>query len=465
MEGPAILEPVADSQKKSVQDESAYVRKYKLCLNNSIYSLAIENLSKENILFKLRQINNISYTCYLKNYSLDNLIKELNLPGQIYNQITKIFELFDLLISNNKIKIDFYNRNMNLCLKLNENSCEKEYTISLIKDQMDLKEMVEVLIEEINEIKNKDKISVLKSMNDIKGDNDLISLENKMQEIDKEIIEKYKERKELEIKINNLKNNVKKIILINDKDMQNNTKKNEINLVLKVDKDDIGKEIKFFNSSYPGKKEEFLSQKNVDVYINNVKYEFKNSDFLENEGLYTVTLKFKINIKDCVRLFYQCKNIISADLSNFNSSNVDYTIFMFGGCENLMYINLSNFNTSKVVNMRSMFEDCKSLMYIDVSNFDTSITKDISSMFLNCASLRNIDLSSFNLKNCGNIMGLFKGCTHLTNVDLSSLYANNIEYKDMLLIGCYSLRKIKINSNSLKYFESIVNEDIVEIVN
>ena len=46
MEGPAILEPVADTQKKSVQDESAYVRKYKLCLNNSIYSLAIENLSK-----------------------------------------------------------------------------------------------------------------------------------------------------------------------------------------------------------------------------------------------------------------------------------------------------------------------------------------------------------------------------------------------------------------------------------
>jgi surface protein len=28
-------------------------------------------------------------------------------------------------------------------------------------------------------------------------------------------------------------------------------------------------------------------------------------------------------------LFYQCKNIISADLSNFNSSNVDYTIFMW----------------------------------------------------------------------------------------------------------------------------------------
>ena len=45
---------------------------------------------------------------------------------------------------------------------------------------------------------------------------------------------------------------------------------------------------------------------------------------------------------------------------------------MFIRCYNLISLNLSSFNTSEVMNMDSMFNDCRSLISLDLSSFDTS---------------------------------------------------------------------------------------------
>ena len=42
---------------------------------------------------------------------------------------------------------------------------------------------------------------------------------------------------------------------------------------------------------------------------------------------------------------------------------------MFFECKNLIDINLSNFNTQNVTNMYSMFYRCESLKNINLSNF------------------------------------------------------------------------------------------------
>jgi hypothetical protein len=167
----------------------------------------IEILPKNDILFKLRQSNTISYTHYLKKFQISYFIKLLNLSKTNYNNITKIFELFDLLISDNKVKIglDSNNKIMNLYLTLKEESQEKEYCINLEKQNMLLKEMVNVLIEEINEIKNKEKNNGLKMSKELNDEENLKILESKMQDLNKEIEKKNNEKKELEIKINNLK--------------------------------------------------------------------------------------------------------------------------------------------------------------------------------------------------------------------------------------------------------------------
>ena len=71
----------------------------------------IEILSKNCILFKLRQSNTISFIYYLKKFQLSNFKELVNLSKINYNNIAKIFELFDLLILDNKVKIGLNTNN------------------------------------------------------------------------------------------------------------------------------------------------------------------------------------------------------------------------------------------------------------------------------------------------------------------------------------------------------------------
>jgi len=60
---------------------------------------------------------------------------------------------------------------------------------------------------------------------------------------------------------------------------------------------------------------------------------------------------------------------------------------MFSNCENLVSLDLSSFNTNNVTNMRDMFNGCSSLNDLNLSSFKiTSIKKanDMENMFYNC---------------------------------------------------------------------------------
>jgi len=102
-----------------------------------------------------------------------------------------------------------------------------------------------------------------------------------------------------------------------------------------------------------------------------------------------------------------CKNLISLDLSNFDTSNVTNMSFMLCGCSSLKEINLSNkFNTNKVINMESMIIGCKNLNSLDLSNFDVSKVTNMNKMFEFCPSLGDvIGINELNLKFCLKILG------------------------------------------------------------
>ena len=59
-------------------------------------------------------------------------------------------------------------------------------------------------------------------------------------------------------------------------------------------------------------------------------------------------------------MFYECKSLISINISNFNTQNVRNMMDMYN-CISLISLDLSNFNTKNVKNMSDMFSDCKSL--------------------------------------------------------------------------------------------------------
>ena len=124
------------------------------------------------------------------------------------------------------------------------------------------------------------------------------------------------------------------------------------------------------------------------------------------EGKYIIKYIFKNNLANAKGLFYECKNLISLDLSNFNTQNVTNMSTMFYGCSSLTNLNLSNFKTQNVTNMSCMFDGCSSLTNLNLSNFKTQNVTNMSGMFYECSSLTNLNLSNFNTQNVTNMNGM-----------------------------------------------------------
>ena len=95
---------------------------------------------------------------------------------------------------------------------------------------------------------------------------------------------------------------------------------NQIKLKLDIKKDDIGKDIYFLNNfgndkNYYNDEIQNLDENYVDLYINNVKMEYKNYFRPLKEGDYFIKLTFKIYLKNCFAMFYNCDRITEIDLS------------------------------------------------------------------------------------------------------------------------------------------------------
>ena len=87
---------------------------------------------------------------------------------------------------------------------------------------------------------------------------------------------------------------------------------NIIIITLDIKQNDLSKDIYFLdNVEYTDKNEEKhshdnlkeLNNTNVDLYIDNIKHDFKKYFTPEKEGEYSIKLKFKNNLKDCSFMF------------------------------------------------------------------------------------------------------------------------------------------------------------------
>ena len=146
--------------------------------------------------------------------------------------------------------------------------------------------------------------------------------------------------------------------------INNNKYKNEINIKININKEDIGKNIYFLDNKYKDKdliysshdnlKE--LNELNTELYINEKKEKFKKYFIPIEEGIYNINIKFNINLTDCSYMFSGCGNIININFISFNTNNVENMKYMFYGCKNLKYLNLFSFNAKNVIDMSHMFQ-------------------------------------------------------------------------------------------------------------
>ena len=173
---------------------------------------------------------------------------------------------------------------------------------------------------------------------------------------------------------------------------------NEINLTIKIEKEDINKKIYFLDNEYGpienGKWIEYykhdnlkeLNELNTDIYINKKKYEYKKYFKPEKEGEYEINIKFNIDLVDCSYMFAGCKNIININFKSFNTKNIMNMKYMFYGCTKLNKIlNIIEWDTKIVENMSYMFFCCNSLNNLpDISKWDTKNVTNMSHMFYDC---------------------------------------------------------------------------------
>ena len=240
-------------------------------------------------------------------------------------------------------------------------------------------------------------------------------------------------------------------------------KKNQIIIKLKVtDFDKINNEFadiyflekeQFIQNNnikeFRGKNEELkeLNEINTKLFINNVQCPFKKCFKPTEKGEYVIKIIFIKKIQNLSYLFRGCDNIISIDLSSFDTSECTNMKYMFGKCFILKEINLSNLNTSNVIDMSYMFNGCKKLENIEFPNsFNIQKVEDMSFMFHQCFSLSSIKFpSSFSKNNLKNICYLFAKCYKLTKADLSNLMTENAKDMSFMFDDCVNLETLLID--------------------
>ena len=88
-----------------------------------------------------------------------------------------------------------------------------------------------------------------------------------------------------------------------------------------------------------------------EVIINEEKMEKASNIYELTNPENNIIIRFNYSLTTCHQMFYGIEDILTIDLSNFDSSKVNDTLGMFYGCKNLKSINFQNFDTSSVKNM------------------------------------------------------------------------------------------------------------------
>ncbi|WP_311435572.1 BspA family leucine-rich repeat surface protein [Hoylesella timonensis] len=196
----------------------------------------------------------------------------------------------------------------------------------------------------------------------------------------------------------------------------------------------------------PGKRPTWAGDYHARLYQENIKHVVFDVSFSKYRPISTRSwFECCINLKDIkgIRnlnteyvtnmswMFFDCKALISLDVSKFNTENVTYMDYMFYGCKALTSLDLSNFNTQNVTNMTWMFSGCEALTSLDVSKFNTQNVTNMGGMFCRCGALTSLDVSKFKTQNVTNMTWMFSGCESLTTIFCNSDWKDsyyNIEH-------------------------------------
>ena len=150
--------------------------------------------------------------------------------------------------------------------------------------------------------------------------------------------------------------------------------------------------------------------------------------------------------EDSNRMFRDLSNLISLDVSSFDTSQVTNMEAMFAGMPNLTTLNLSNFNTSQVTSMISMFEGMSRLTTLNLSNFDTSRVTNMEAMFGYMYGLTSLNISSFDTSQVTNMRDMFSNIRNLTSLNLSNFNTSKVTDMRAMFGYMYGLSSLNLTN-------------------
>ena len=155
-------------------------------------------------------------------------------------------------------------------------------------------------------------------------------------------------------------------------------------------------------------------------------------------------------VLDCSRMFFGLSNILYADLSNFDTSQVTQMDYMFYSCTSLTSIVINSY-TQNVIKMNSMFSHCSSLVTVTLNLYLNSVVT-MKEMFSNCQSLISINFRFINSHNIKTMERMFYGCSslilpHLWNINEHT----DLNVNDMFLESYRIKPDITVNDGNKIY--------------
>ncbi|MCQ2816623.1 MAG: BspA family leucine-rich repeat surface protein [archaeon] len=189
-----------------------------------------------------------------------------------------------------------------------------------------------------------------------------------------------------------------------------------------------------------------LNDDNCIMFIDGVESKFvKELD----ESEYDIEIKLKEGkfLTSMAFMFSNCGSLVSLDLSNLDTSQVEDMQSAFYNCENLTELNLKGIDTYKVKNFESTFEGT-GLREIDLSSFKFDNATTMFNMFANNMNITEIDLNPLNFKtsNLTNISALFKCCRNLRKINnLQKMDTSRLILMDYFCYGCSNLKEIDVS--------------------
>ncbi|MBR3228259.1 MAG: BspA family leucine-rich repeat surface protein, partial [Erysipelotrichaceae bacterium] len=166
-------------------------------------------------------------------------------------------------------------------------------------------------------------------------------------------------------------------------------------------------------------------------------------------NLKTVTLGSNFdtsNVTNMLDMFDGCSSLEELDVSGFNTANVTDMEGMFRSCESLTSLDVTGFRTSNVTTMKGMFSNCKGLASLNVSGFDTGSVTDMCEMFNTCSGLTSLDLSNFTTYYVTDMGYMFSYCQGLTELNLEVFNTQNVTNMQCMFANCYNLESLDISN-------------------